>query len=130
MTYVVAAVGVPHSPFFHLQAPDHRLDFREAVAADAEQALALASPPLDEGEQRALLAGDVGVLARAGANPFLLCQLGRLGMFSASATSATPSASAPNSRPSARSWQRRGRRRRPRSERPAASAGDEHRHER
>jgi len=57
------------------------LDFRDAAAADPERALALAAPPLDERERRALLAGDVGVLARAGANPFLLCQLGRLGMF-------------------------------------------------
>jgi hypothetical protein len=57
------------------------LGFRDAVTADPEQALTLASPPLDDAERRALLAGDVGELARAGANPFLLCQLGRLGMF-------------------------------------------------
>jgi hypothetical protein len=57
------------------------LSFRDAIAADPERVLMLASPPLEDGERRALLAGDVGVLARAGANPFLLCQLGRLGMF-------------------------------------------------
>ena len=57
------------------------LEFRAAVAADPEQALALSAPPLDDRERGALLAGDVGVLARAGANPFLLCQLGRLTLF-------------------------------------------------
>jgi hypothetical protein len=57
------------------------LDLRQAMRDDPERTLAAATPPLDEGERRALLAGDVGPLARAGANPFLLCQLGRLGMF-------------------------------------------------
>jgi hypothetical protein len=42
-----------------------------------EPALRAATPPLTDEEVRLLLAGDVGPLARRGANPFLLHQLGR-----------------------------------------------------
>jgi hypothetical protein len=51
--------------------------FREALEQDPEAALRAATPPLTDEELRLLLAGDVGRLARMGANHFLLHQLGR-----------------------------------------------------
>lgn len=51
--------------------------FREAIRADAEQALRAVTPPLSKEELRALLRGDMGTLSLMGANHFLLSQLGR-----------------------------------------------------
>ena len=57
----------------------HEPELREALASEAtaEAALRAATPPLDEVEMAALLAGDVGRLSRMGANHFLLHRLGR-----------------------------------------------------
>jgi Aromatic-ring-opening dioxygenase LigAB, LigA subunit len=55
----------------------HEPDLRAALDDDPEAALRAATPPLDEAEIAALLAGDVGRLSRMGANHFLLHQLGR-----------------------------------------------------
>jgi hypothetical protein len=55
----------------------HEPDFREALRSDPERALRAAKPPLSDEEVALLLAGDVGRLARMGANHFLLHQLGR-----------------------------------------------------
>jgi len=55
----------------------HEPAFREELEHDPEAALRAATPPLSEEELRLLLAGDVGRLARMGANHFLLHQLGR-----------------------------------------------------
>jgi Aromatic-ring-opening dioxygenase LigAB, LigA subunit len=55
--------------------------WREQLATEPEPALRAATPPLTEPEIQALLAGDVGTLSRAGANHFLLHQLGRLRLF-------------------------------------------------
>jgi hypothetical protein len=55
----------------------HEPELRAALHRDAEAALRAATPPLDEDEVSALLAGDVGRLSRMGANHFLLHQLGR-----------------------------------------------------
>jgi hypothetical protein len=52
-------------------------ELREALATDPETAIRAARPPLAEEHVAALLAGDVGTLSRAGANHFLLHQLGR-----------------------------------------------------
>jgi hypothetical protein len=52
-------------------------DLRRQLNETPEPALRAATPPLAEDEVRLLLAGDVGPLARRGANPFLLHQLGR-----------------------------------------------------
>lgn len=57
------------------------LEFRAAVRERGEAALGDAQPPLSDGELAALRAGDVGHLSRAGANHFLLHQLGRLELF-------------------------------------------------
>ncbi len=51
--------------------------FRQALQDDPQTALQTVSPPLTGEERRLLLAGDVGRLARMGANHFLLHQLGR-----------------------------------------------------
>lgn len=56
-------------------------DFRDALSANAETALAAFSPPLTVDEQRLLREGAVGALARRGANTFLLNQLARFEMF-------------------------------------------------
>ena len=55
----------------------HEPELREQLRTDPEPALRAASPPLSEEEIRLILAGDVGRLARMGANPFLLHFLGR-----------------------------------------------------
>jgi hypothetical protein len=55
----------------------HEPDLRRALVDAPEDALRAARPPLSEDELQALLAGDVGRLARMGANHFLLHQLGR-----------------------------------------------------
>jgi hypothetical protein len=55
----------------------HEPELRSALADAPEEALRAAQPPLSEEEVGALLAGDVGRLARMGANHFLLHQLGR-----------------------------------------------------
>jgi hypothetical protein len=55
----------------------HEPELRRALAEAPEEALRAARPPLTEEEIRCLLAGDVGRLARMGANHFLLHQLGR-----------------------------------------------------
>jgi hypothetical protein len=52
-------------------------DLREALRNDPERALREARPGLTEAQIGALLAGDVGTLSRAGANHFLLHQIGR-----------------------------------------------------
>ena len=52
--------------------------FAQALRADGDAALRAATPPLSERERALLLAGDVGVLGRMGANFFLLHQLGRV----------------------------------------------------
>jgi hypothetical protein len=62
----------------------HEAELRVALAASpesAEAALRAARPPLSDEEVRALLAGDVGTLSRAGCNHFLLHQLGRFELF-------------------------------------------------
>jgi hypothetical protein len=62
----------------------HEPELRAALAASpesAEAALRAARPPLSDEEVRALLAGDVGTLSRAGCNHFLLHQLGRFELF-------------------------------------------------
>jgi hypothetical protein len=52
--------------------------FADALRLDPDAALRAATPPLTERERELVLAGDVGALARLGANFFLLHQLGRL----------------------------------------------------
>lgn len=52
-------------------------DLREALRTDPERALRDARPRPTETQIVALLAGDVGTLSRAGANHFLLHQIGR-----------------------------------------------------
>ena len=52
-------------------------ELREKLRTDPEAALRDARPPLTEAQVVALLAGDVGTLSRAGANHFLLHQIGR-----------------------------------------------------
>lgn len=59
----------------------HDPALREALASDPEPALRAARPPLSDDQIDALLAGDVGRLSHAGANHFLLHQLGRFGLF-------------------------------------------------
>ena len=62
----------------------HEPELRAVLAASpesAEAALRAARPPLSDEEIRALLAGDVGTLSRAGCNHFLLHQLGRFELF-------------------------------------------------
>lgn len=62
----------------------HEPELRAALAASPESAeatLRAATPPLTDEEVRALLAGDVGTLSLAGANHFLMSQLGRFGLF-------------------------------------------------
>ena len=55
----------------------HEPELRQALTDAPEQALRAATPPLAEEELQALLAGDVGLLSKLGANHFLLHQLGR-----------------------------------------------------
>jgi hypothetical protein len=55
----------------------HEPELRRALVEAPEEALRAARPPLTEEEIGCLLAGDVGRLARMGANHFLLHQLGR-----------------------------------------------------
>jgi Aromatic-ring-opening dioxygenase LigAB, LigA subunit len=59
----------------------HEPALREALAVDAEPVLRAADPSLSEDEIRALCAGDVGALSKAGCNHFLLHQLGRWQLF-------------------------------------------------
>ena len=59
----------------------HEPALREALERDPERALRAARPPLSEEEVRALIAGDVGSLSKAGCNHFLLHQLGRWQLF-------------------------------------------------
>jgi hypothetical protein len=59
----------------------HEPDLRTALDAAPEQTLRAATPPLTEEELQALLAGNVGLLSKMGANHFLLHQLGRFGLF-------------------------------------------------
>jgi len=62
----------------------HEPELREALRASpesAEAALRAARPPLTDEEIRLLMAGDVGALSRAGANHFLMSQLGRFELF-------------------------------------------------
>jgi hypothetical protein len=56
-------------------------DLRKALTEAPEEALRAATPPLAEQELQALLAGDVGLLSKMGANHFLLHQLGRFQLF-------------------------------------------------
>jgi hypothetical protein len=55
----------------------HEPALRDALSHDAVAALRAASPPLSEEEIALFAAADVGRLARMGANPFLLHQIGR-----------------------------------------------------
>jgi len=55
----------------------HEPELRRDLTDVPEQALRAATPALSEEELQALLAGDVGLLSRLGANHFLLHQLGR-----------------------------------------------------
>jgi hypothetical protein len=55
----------------------HEPELRTALNEAPEQALRSVRPPLTDEEVAALLTGDVGRLARMGANHFLLHQLGR-----------------------------------------------------
>jgi hypothetical protein len=55
----------------------HEPGLRQELNEDPEPALRAAEPPLNDEEIRLLVAADVGRLARMGANPFLLHQLGR-----------------------------------------------------
>jgi hypothetical protein len=50
---------------------------REALQTDPETAVRAATPPLPEEQIAAFLDADVGTLSRAGANHFLLHQIGR-----------------------------------------------------
>jgi hypothetical protein len=59
----------------------HDPQLRRALREDPEPALRAARPELSGEEIRLLLAGDVGSLSRAGANSFLLHQLGRWELF-------------------------------------------------
>lgn len=59
----------------------HEPALRDALQDDPEPALRAAQPPLSDEEIRALAAGDVGSLSKAGCNHFLLHQLGRWHMF-------------------------------------------------
>jgi hypothetical protein len=59
----------------------HEPALREALSVDAEPVLRAVEPPLSEEEIRALCAGDVGTLSKAGCNHFLLHQLGRWQLF-------------------------------------------------
>lgn len=59
----------------------HDPALRDALAHDPEPALRAHTPALSEAEIRALIAGDVGALSKAGCNHFLLHQLGRWQMF-------------------------------------------------
>jgi len=59
----------------------HEPALREALRDDPEPALRAARPSLSDDEIRALIAGDVGSLSKAGCNHFLLHQLGRWHMF-------------------------------------------------
>jgi hypothetical protein len=59
----------------------HDPALREALAVDPEPVLRAAVPPLSEDEVKALCAGDVGALSKAGCNHFLLHQLGRWQLF-------------------------------------------------
>jgi hypothetical protein len=52
-------------------------ELREALQTDPETALRSATPPLPEEHIVAFLAADMGTLSRAGANHFLLHQIGR-----------------------------------------------------
>jgi hypothetical protein len=59
----------------------HEPALREALSVDPEPELRALEPPLSDEEIRALCAGDVGSLSRAGCNHFLLHQLGRWKLF-------------------------------------------------
>lgn len=59
----------------------HEPALREALIADPEPVLRAIAPPLTDEEIRALCAGDVGSLSKAGCNHFLLHQLGRWRLF-------------------------------------------------
>ncbi len=59
----------------------HDPALRDALAADPEPVLRAFQPPLSGEEVRALCAGDVGSLSKAGCNHFLLHQLGRWQLF-------------------------------------------------
>jgi Aromatic-ring-opening dioxygenase LigAB, LigA subunit len=59
----------------------HEPALRDALAVDPEPVLRAADPPLSSEEIRALCAGDVGALSKAGCNHFLLHQLGRWQLF-------------------------------------------------
>lgn len=59
----------------------HEPALREALTVDPEPVLRACRPPLSDEEIRALCAGDVGSLSKAGANHFLLHQLGRWQLF-------------------------------------------------
>jgi hypothetical protein len=59
----------------------HEPALREALNIDPEPVLRALEPPLSEEEIRALCAGDVGSLSKAGCNHFLLHQLGRWKLF-------------------------------------------------
>jgi hypothetical protein len=55
--------------------------FRERLREEPESALHGVEPPLEDGERRALLEGDVGSLSRGGAGGFMLWQLARFSLF-------------------------------------------------
>jgi hypothetical protein len=59
----------------------HEPALREALSIDPEPVLRGVEPPLSDEEIRALCAGDVGSLSKAGCNHFLLHQIGRWQLF-------------------------------------------------
>ena len=59
----------------------HDPALRDALNVDPEPVLRACQPPLSDEEIRALCAGDVGSLSKAGCNHFLLHQLGRWRLF-------------------------------------------------
>lgn len=59
----------------------HEPALRDALERDPEPVLRAVEPPLSDAEIDALVAGDVGMLSRAGCNHFLLHQLGRWKLF-------------------------------------------------
>lgn len=59
----------------------HDEAFRDSIRERPEATLDSVSPPLEEAEKAALLAGDIGTLSRLGAHDFQLYQLQRFGVF-------------------------------------------------
>lgn len=57
------------------------IEFRQALQEDPHATLAATEPAPDPNLLQALLDGDVGLLSRAGATPFLLVHVARLELF-------------------------------------------------